>query len=117
MREVLLIICLLGLAFSGYITMKHLDCFLEANQKKLKKETFEAAALEQIPFNEPIEEEKEFKIVRTKRFSTKPMSAEEAILQMNLLGHQFYIFTNSENGEPNVVYKRRNGNYGLIELV
>lgn len=38
MREVLLIICLLGLAFSGYITMKHLDCFLEANQKKLKKE-------------------------------------------------------------------------------
>ena len=86
-------------------------------EKKLKKETFEAAALEQIPFNEPIEEEKEFKIVRTKRFSTKPMSAEEAILQMNLLGLQFYIFTNSENGEPNVVYKLRNGNYCLIELV
>ncbi|MBR5236504.1 MAG: ribosome-associated translation inhibitor RaiA [Clostridia bacterium] len=86
-------------------------------EKKLKKENFEAAALEQIPFGEAVEEEEEFKIVRKKRFATKPMSAEEAILQMNLLGHQFYIFNNDITGEPNVVYKRKNGDYGLIELI
>ncbi|MBE7037021.1 MAG: ribosome-associated translation inhibitor RaiA [Ruminococcaceae bacterium] len=86
-------------------------------EKKLKKDNFEAAALAQIPFAEAIEEEKEFKIVRTKRFATKPMSPEEAILQMNLLGHQFYIFINAETGESNVVYKRKNGDYGLIELI
>ncbi|MBQ4518838.1 MAG: ribosome-associated translation inhibitor RaiA [Clostridia bacterium] len=86
-------------------------------EKKLKKDNFEAAALAQIPFAEAIEEETEFKIVRTKRFATKPMSPEEAILQMNLLGHQFYIFSNAETGESNVVYKRKNGDYGLIELI
>ncbi len=86
-------------------------------EKKLKKETFAADALAAIPFGEAVEEEKEFKIVRTKRFATKPMSPEEAILQMNLLGHQFYIFSNSETGESNVVYKRNNGDYGLIELI
>ncbi|MBE7048517.1 MAG: ribosome-associated translation inhibitor RaiA [Ruminococcaceae bacterium] len=86
-------------------------------EKKLKKETFEAAALEQIPYGETVEEETEFKIVRKKRFATKPMSAEEAILQMNLLGHQFYIFNNAESGEPNIVYKRKSGDYGLIEII
>ncbi|MBQ9914728.1 MAG: sigma 54 modulation/S30EA ribosomal C-terminal domain-containing protein, partial [Clostridia bacterium] len=61
--------------------------------------------------------ETEFKIVRTKRFATKPMSPEEAILQMNLLGHQFYIFTNADTGESNVVYKRKSSDYGVIELI
>ncbi|MBE7035210.1 MAG: ribosome-associated translation inhibitor RaiA [Ruminococcaceae bacterium] len=86
-------------------------------EKKLKKETFDAAAIEQIPYGEAVEEETEFKIVRRKRFETKPMSPEEAILQMNLLGHQFYIFTNAETGESNVVYQRKNGDYGLIEVI
>ncbi len=86
-------------------------------EKKLKKENFEAEALAHIPFAETVEEEKEFNIVRTKRFATKPMSTEEAILQMNLLGHQFYIFSNAETGESNVVYKRKSGDYGLIELI
>ncbi len=85
-------------------------------EKKLKKDTFDASVLEQIPFGEIVPEEEEFKIVRTKRFETKPMSPEEAILQMNLLGHQFYIFTNAETGESNVVYRRKSGDYGLIEL-
>ena len=76
-----------------------------------------AAGIAPMAFAEPVEEEKEFKIVRTKRFATKPMSAEEAILQMNLLGHQFYIFSNAETGESNVVYKRKSGDYGLIELI
>lgn len=63
-----------------------------------------------------IEEEKEFKIVKRKTYENKPMSIEEAILQMNLLGHSFYVFNNAENMDKNVVYKRKDGNYGLIEL-
>lgn len=61
------------------------------------------------------EEEEEFRVVRTKRFAIKPMTVEEAILQMNLLGHEFFMFSNSESGEANVVYRRKDGNYGLIE--
>jgi putative sigma-54 modulation protein len=56
-----------------------------------------------------------FKIVRTKRFALKPMSEEEAIMQMNLLGHSFFVFFNAESEEVNVVYRRKGGNYGLIE--
>lgn len=60
-------------------------------------------------------EAKEAKIVRTKRFAFKPMSVEEAVMQMELLGHSFFVFSNAGNDEVNVVYKRRDGNYGLIE--
>jgi len=56
-----------------------------------------------------------FKIVRTKRFALKPMNEEEAIMQMNLLGHSFFVFFNAESEEVNVVYRRRDSNYGLIE--
>ena len=59
--------------------------------------------------------EEERKIVRVKRFSMKPMSVEEAALQMELLGHSFFVFTNDETEEMNVIYKRKDGNYGLIE--
>jgi ribosome hibernation promoting factor len=55
------------------------------------------------------------KIVKTKRFAMKPMPAEEAILQMELLGHNFFVFSNGETDEVNVVYKRKDGDYGLIE--
>ena len=62
------------------------------------------------------EEENEFKIVKTKRFSIKPMTPEEAILQMNLLGHEFFVFRNqfADDGFA-LVYKRKQGGYGLIE--
>lgn len=60
------------------------------------------------------EENEESKIVKVKKFAVKPMSEEEAILQMELLGHSFFVFKNAENGEVNVVYKRKDGNYGLI---
>ncbi|MDD4802943.1 MAG: ribosome-associated translation inhibitor RaiA [Syntrophomonas sp.] len=56
-----------------------------------------------------------YKIVRTKRFALKPMDEEEAIMQMSLLGHTFFVFFNSGTDEVNVVYKRKDGNYGLIE--
>lgn len=55
------------------------------------------------------------KIVKTKRFALKPMSPEEASLQMELLGHNFYVFSNEETAQINVIYKRKDGNFGLIE--
>lgn len=61
------------------------------------------------------EEYKEPELVRTKRFAIKPMPLEEAIMQMNLLGHNFYVFSNAETEEVNVIYRRKDGNYGLIE--
>ncbi len=54
-------------------------------------------------------------IVRTKRFAIKPMDPEEAAMEMELIGHDFYVFRNAESNEINVVYRRRDGNYGLIE--
>ena len=57
----------------------------------------------------------EFNVVRTKRFSVKPMTIDEAILQMNLLAHNFYVFRNVDTQAINVVYQRNNGGYGLIE--
>ena len=57
----------------------------------------------------------EVKIVRTKRFGIKPMYPEDACVQMELLGHDFYVFCNAETDEVNVVYKRKNGSFGLIE--
>ncbi len=72
------------------------------------------------PVHQPVvveddEEETEPRIVRTKQFQMKPMSPEEATLQMELLDHTFFVFTNAGTGEINVVYRRRDGNYGLIE--
>jgi putative sigma-54 modulation protein len=57
------------------------------------------------------------RIVKTKRFTMKPMGPEEAALQMELLGHDFFLFTNAENGHAAVIYRRRDGNLGLIETV
>ncbi|GBF35558.1 ribosomal subunit interface protein [Desulfocucumis palustris] len=54
-------------------------------------------------------------VVRTKKFAFKPMAVEEAVLQMNLLGHSFFVFSNADTEQVNVVYKRKDGNYGLIE--
>lgn len=55
------------------------------------------------------------RIVRTKRFALKPMDVEEAVMQMELLGHDFFVFRDTDSGDVSVVYKRRDGNYGLIE--
>ncbi|MDD6309098.1 MAG: ribosome-associated translation inhibitor RaiA [Clostridia bacterium] len=79
-------------------------------EKKLRENAF--SKLEELPNTE---EEKEFKVVRSKRHAIKPMSVEEAILQMNLLGHEFFIFRNATTEETNIVYKRNDGYYGLIE--
>lgn len=54
-------------------------------------------------------------IVKTKQFAVKPMSAEEAVLQLELIGHDFFVFRSADSGDVNVVYRRRDGGYGLIE--
>lgn len=59
--------------------------------------------------------EDEYRVVRTKRFPVKPQNVDEAILEMNLIGHQFYMFRNGDTNEINVVYKRNDGTYGLLE--
>lgn len=61
------------------------------------------------------DEDDSYEIIRTKQFAVKPMDTEEAILQMNMLGHQFFIFLNSDNSKINVIYKRKDGKYGLID--
>lgn len=61
------------------------------------------------------DEDDSIKVVRTKRFAVKPMDVEEACIQMELLGHDFFVFRNAETDEVNVVYKRKGNTYGLIE--
>ncbi len=79
-------------------------------QRKLRQGAFDNGILET---NEDIEEEREF-TVREKTFALKPMSTEEAIMQMNLLDHSFFVFKNDKTGDVCVVYKRNDGAYGLI---
>ncbi|TXK80940.1 ribosome hibernation-promoting factor, HPF/YfiA family [Paenibacillus sp. N3.4] len=62
-----------------------------------------------------VEEEEDFELVRNKRFTLKPMDVEEAILQMNMVGHSFFVFSNMDTDQVSVVYKRDDGKYGLIE--
>ncbi|OZU88792.1 ribosomal subunit interface protein [Virgibacillus indicus] len=74
------------------------------------------AELEKESANVAVEEDSdEIEIVRTKRFNLKPMDSEEAVLQMDMLGHAFYVFTNAVTNDTNVVYRRKDGKYGLIE--
>jgi putative sigma-54 modulation protein len=67
------------------------------------------------PMSIPDEEETSEQIVRVKQFSVKPMSPEEAVLQLELIGHDFFVFRSDDSGEINVIYRRKNGGYGLIE--
>jgi putative sigma-54 modulation protein len=73
-----------------------------------------AAAAEAIP-EDAVPVDGEPRIVKSKRFPVKPMSPEEAVLQLELVGHDFFVFRNDESDEVNVVYRRRDGSYGLIE--
>ena len=81
------------------------------SEKRLREGAFAPDALS----GEPVEEEPEYRVVKSKSFPVKPLDVEEAILQMNMSGHQFYMFRNMETGEINVVYRRRDGDYGLLE--
>jgi len=101
-----------------------IDLVVEKLEKQAKKykEKLSARVKNNKNFNANLSDEiteavhnDEIKIVKSKRFAIKPMSPEEAAMQMELLGHSFYVFTNADTDEINVVYKRRDGKYGLIE--
>ena len=76
-------------------------------QKKVKASAFE------LP-EEPIPEETDYDVIRTKEVTLRPTHVDEAILQMNMLGHSFFVFLSAESGTVNVVYRRNDGGYGLI---
>ena len=82
-------------------------------EKKLKKEVNKDINFD---FDIEIDEEDNNKIVKRKTLDMKPMGEEEAILQMNLLGHSFFIFKNTDGENICVIYKRKDGNYGIIEI-
>ncbi len=77
-------------------------------EKKLKDTAFKEA------FAEPVEEVADYNVIKEKKFQLRPMDVEEAILQMNLLSHAFFMFLNAKTGTVNVVYKRADGAYGLL---
>ena len=74
-----------------------------------------AAVFKQDFLDEKSEDDEEIKIIRTKKFDMKPMYPEDACVEMELLGHDFYVFINAETEDVNVVYKRKGNTYGLIE--
>ena len=86
---------------------------IRKNKTRLEKRLY-AQSLEDL-YPEPVEEEADFQVVRTKRLPIKPLDVDEAILQMNMLGHEFFMFRNADTNEINVVYHRKNGDYGLLE--
>ncbi|MCI1956738.1 MAG: ribosome-associated translation inhibitor RaiA [Oscillospiraceae bacterium] len=89
---------------------------IRKNKKRLVKKIHSAGVDTLLQDGDSENGEKEdFRIVRTKHFAVKPMNVEEAVLQMNLLEHQFFMFRNQESGEINVVYRRKNGGFGLLE--
>jgi len=84
-------------------------------RRYLNGETIRFENVAPLSIEEDEAEDEKPRIIRRKRFELKPMSAEEAILQMDLLGHNFFIYQDAESDEIAIVYKRKDGNYGLIE--
>ena len=118
------------------VTVKTANLIFRAEQKAAEKTDAFDAAIDRIirqirknktkvekqlhstikeSFDDVVEEQVDFEVVKHKKFLLKPMSVDEAILQMNMLGHSFFMFKNAENGEINVVYKRDDGNYAVLE--
>ena len=82
--------------------------------RKSREKGFDIPVVPAVP--EPVEEDESvLEIVRTKRVDLKPMDSEEAVLQMNMLGHNFFIYQDAETNETHIVYRRKDGKYGLIE--
>jgi len=102
-----------------YVSIDLVEEVIERQLKKYKNKIIDQkqanAAFSDAYVQEEVDDPEEVRIIRTKRFAMKPMDPEEACVQMELLGHAFYVFRNSDTDEVNVVYKRKNGTYGLIE--
>ena len=91
-----------------------IDRQIRKNKTRLSKRLRQEALTPSVPAEFDVNEETEFQVVRTKRIAVKPMSVDEAILQMNLLDHDFFVFRNTED-VVSIVYRRKNGGYGLLE--
>lgn len=103
-----------------YVSIDLVEEIIERQLKKYKtkivdKQQDASGAFSQMYVDNDFMDEEEVKIVRTKKFDIKPMYAEDACIQMELLGHNFYVFINAETEQVNVVYKRKGDTYGLIE--
>ena len=101
------------------LVLEKLERQIEKYKTKLvKKKRARANELKEkaVGLASPKEGVGEPKVVRVKRFPIKPVSVEEAILEMEFLGHDFFVFANAETEKVNVLYRRKNGRYGLIEL-
>lgn len=102
-----------------YVSIDLVQEIIERQLKKYRKKLIDKqqnAVSFSEAFLEKVEEpDEEVKIVRTKQFDIKPMYPEDACIQMELLGHDFFVFVNAETNETNVVYKRKGNTYGLIE--
>lgn len=86
---------------------------IRKNKTRVEKKLRETAFAD--TYNDVVEEQAAFEIVKHKKFTMRPMELEEAILQMNLLGHNFFMFSNATTGDVNVVYKRSDGDYAVLE--
>ncbi len=102
-----------------YVSIDLVEEVIERQLRKYKNKLVDrqqsAASLSKAFIEEEIEEDDEIKIIRSKKFGMKPMDPEEACIQMELLGHNFYVFRNAATDEVNVVYKRKGNTLGLIE--
>ena len=102
-----------------YVSIDLVEEIIERQLRKYKNKIVERKqaghSLSKAFAEEEIEDEESIEIIRSKRFAIKPMDPEEACVQMELLGHDFYVFRNSETDEVNVVYRRKKNSYGLIE--
>ncbi|MBQ1172886.1 MAG: ribosome-associated translation inhibitor RaiA [Lachnospiraceae bacterium] len=102
-----------------YVSIDLVEEIIERQLKKYKRKLTEqqqaARFFKQDYIEKDYMDDEEIKIIRTKKFDIKPMYPEDACIQMELLGHNFYVFCNAETDQVNVVYKRKGNTYGLIE--
>ena len=103
-----------------YVSIDLVEEVIERQLKKYRtklvtRQQSAASVFKKDFLEEQSEEDEEIKIIRTKKFDMKPMYPEDACVQMELLGHDFYVFINAETEDVNVVYKRKGNTYGLIE--
>ena len=102
-----------------YVSIDLVEEILERQLKKYKNKLIDkkqsAPSFSEAFLQEDASAEEEIQIVKSKKFAVKPMDPEEACVQMELLGHNFYVFLNADTEEVNVLYKRKGGTYGLIE--
>ena len=97
------------------LVIDKLEGQIRKNKTKLKKQVKKSEEFFNFDFEIAKEEDNQNKIVKRKSFEMKPMNEEEAILELELLGHDFYIYRDDRTNDINVLYKRKDGNYGIIE--